>query len=404
MSGFLADSTTTQKNYFRDLIGRLGDVLEETWSDTDVHHWSFGEGPPHVLGTDKAEQAKKVTEVRDFVRNPEFFNDKLTDILSVIRADGTTVNDGAKLKILITDLFQNRGDVGGLANELNDRYLRDGNNAVAVLGIRSAFNKAIDDLRGPGGTPLSASAADSFPFYLVVAGPVADVKHAVQTIKERFKVPDESSLTVMFARGAERRSRDMVARAADRKNPDTGFSRLQVVQRAPAGIPQLQLMRQRRVMLQLAPSEEPEASLPGRAVMSPLGRAFHPTRTRVTRTVSAYSAARPGGDDPAAKAATEAFTYHQDTGQLEIQSGRLVIGTVYLLQLDFMAEKGSFEEMALPWSLDDGTPIAEDMFKAKDGTRPGRTLNLAHFLDTLSQRLFREDVPLATYHLYVVVR
>jgi hypothetical protein len=226
----------------------------------------------------------------------------------------------------------------------------------------------------------------------------------VQTIRERFKVPEESSLTVMFARGAERRSREVVARAADPKNPDTGFSRSQVVQRAPAGIPQLQLMRRRTVMLQLAPSEEPAALLPGRAVMSPLGRAFHPTRTRVTRTVSAYSATKPDGDEPAAKLATGAFTYHDDTGQLEIQSGRLAIGTVYLVQLDFMAEKGSFEEMAASWSLDEGAPITEDMFKLKDGTRPGRTLNLAHFLDTLSQRLFREDVPLATYHLYVVVR
>src|SRR5262249_18704312 len=145
MSGFLFESTDGPKNHFRDVLGRLADVIQAR-ANTDVHQWRFGKGAPRELGSEKTGRS-----FRDFIARPSLFNDTRTDIDEVLRAPGTKVTEGAHVKILITDLFQNAGDVGKLANEFNERYLKGRENAVVILGTRSAFRRDIDDLRGADG-------------------------------------------------------------------------------------------------------------------------------------------------------------------------------------------------------------------------------------------------------------
>src|SRR5262245_21460692 len=118
MSGFLVESTDGPKNYYRDVLGRLADVIKAR-ANTDVHQWRFGKGAPRELGTEASGRS-----FRDFVQRPSLFNDSRTDIDEVLRAAGTKVTEGAHVKILVTDLFQNAGDVGKLANEFNERYLK----------------------------------------------------------------------------------------------------------------------------------------------------------------------------------------------------------------------------------------------------------------------------------------
>jgi len=404
MSGFLAESTDGPKNYYRDVLGRLADVITAR-ANTEVRQWRFGKGTPRELGPD----ASIGRSFRDFILRPSLFNDTRTDIDEVVRFPGTKVTEGAHVKILITDLFQNAGDVGKLANEFNERYLKGSENAVVIVGIRSAFRREITDLRGRDGKPLPAKAADSFPFYIIVAGPVGDVDSIVATLKERFPVT-ASSIVVTFARSVtpqlDRRMVVKAVRSGESKSP--GFSQSRLVERAQQrGIPQVQLTRGRQVTLRLEPPKEAASEWPlsGDVITAPLGPAFKRTAKLMPLEINGWAAASKSANPKAAgDAVRDAFEYDPKAGYLKINSGRLTRGTVYLVRLDFSAEKGDFKALE-EWSLDETAPVTETMFESKDGrTRPGRTLNLIHFLNTLADRLFQEDVPLARYYLYAVVK
>ena len=380
MRGFLVDK---QPNHFRDVLNRSQDILTVAWDKADVHGWRFGNlGKSAPLGS----------SLREFAQRPVLFSDLETHIDEAIRSEGTKSKDHASpLKIVITDLFQNGGDVGRLANELNERYMRNADNAVGILGIRNVFDGPITDIP----KKLDAGQADSLPFYLIVAGRGIDVEHAVTRLKDRLQLSvSDSTFTLFFTRRVVRTlSRPLVALAT---SPNSGFSPKVLAPGAEQrGIPQVQVAANTQAQIRLQPRGHRGTKFDSLSVFPDMDRYPVDTEAEVRKLVKAWGGTKKGDPD---EAAAMSFDIDLNTGVLTVEPGHLAAKTAYLLQLDVFAKPRSLKYAS--WSLDESTPITNDMFVQKDGSRPGRTLNLEHFLQTLSDRLFQSEIPLARYHLY----
>jgi hypothetical protein len=408
MRGFLAAPQGKQQNHFADLLRKGTDILRGSWEVDEVHPWRFGVGEP----VDLVRQPGAPIGARDFLSRPALFSDLESHLDAAARHRGSPVNEPsrAKVKVMVTDLFQTDADVGRLAEALNSTYLTRDTEAVGVMGIRNPFSGPITDLPGK----LPAGAADSLPFYVLVAGPVADVRLAMGRLGQRLprqgSFPADGSFTVLFTRRLVPAVEQRLELLQD-KDPSPGYTpdRRIVPAAEGLGIPQVRLSHQGKVTLRVrpaadagqnAPAKAATAVLPGPAVTNSLGLVARPS-AQVRKVVTVWSASRKGTADPAAAAA---FELDAASGEIAIDGPRLQRSATYLLQLDVVAEPGDFAALEA-WTLDDSAEVMRGgaFAKAKDGSRPGRTPNLRHFLLTLSDRMFQSEIPLARYYLYARV-
>ena len=81
--------------------------------------------------------------------------------------------EAGQLVVIVTDLFQDRGDINLLVAQLKEKYIKNGIE-VGLFGMRSQFDGTVYDT-GIGQPPLPYQGVR--PFYLLVLGRYADIAH-----------------------------------------------------------------------------------------------------------------------------------------------------------------------------------------------------------------------------------
>lgn len=396
MAGFITPTQTAKQNYFRNTLEHVDSILQSAWRDVEVAHWRFDRVVAPIAGG-----------LRPYLKDPVgSFRGLQSRIDLAADHGGKEVKQRAKLKIILTDLFQTNDSIGALATVLNKKYMTDDANAVMLLGVRNVFS-------GPVEVPqvIEAKGLDSLPFYLVVAGPVADVQRAVDALKRG--IPNtggfvDGSIELQFIR----RMVPVLSRPLDVRVPDPREVRGNF-QKAPMfvdgarerGIPELYLSAGEGVSTidLVVPGGGPKpVALPGKDVTDHLGLLLNrPGAFEYETAVTFWAGDKPMINEQAAR---EAFEFDASRGRLLVHSGRLRQETIYLFQLDLVAREPDLNAVSEldAWSLDDPLPIVEKKeFPAtpKGDARPGKTLGLRRFLSVLSSRLFQQEIPLARYHL-----
>jgi hypothetical protein len=190
---FLKGATPGQTNYLKSLLGDLETHLNSAlgnhtspgveWSNGTVNYWkfgAFGHGQVNAGSQHPFAIHLDARELSTLANDPDKeFNATRTPIEKpIIDQQGGAYP--SKLKVIITDLYQTGADTGTYANPLANQYLDNETKAVEVMAVRNPFAGVVDDLPGCG---KLKEAADTMPFYVIVAGPVGDVQHAVEILK-----------------------------------------------------------------------------------------------------------------------------------------------------------------------------------------------------------------------------
>jgi hypothetical protein len=384
MRGYLSQPEG-RKNYFNEILDKALGILKEGWTDARVHFWGFGDEKPVPV------------ELRNFLGKPDAFKGRHTLIDKAIQDEPPAPKPPPptplpRLKIILTDLFQEGNDLDRLGVFLSD-YLKDPTHAVGILGLRSPFDGAIDDL--PEDQKLPKGAADSLPFYLVITGPIADVNQAMAELSRLLdldKLPKDQKIALVFGRRqVVQLNQKLVVSPAHPNKPGYTLEDDRVKGSAELGIPYLAGVRGD---VELVASDFPSAAL--KKLGSHIKLAEKPVIT-----ASVWS----GKEWTDAPEQASAVTVVPETGSIKVNHAKLLRRSVYLFEIDFAAEPTDFGDLS-PWyiELSDVPRIMRN--KAFDqvsgGSRPGRTPDLRHFLQTLSSKMFlQSSIPLARYYFYV---
>ncbi len=184
---FYIDGSASMRNFvagrgdnpFRNLLQVAESTLHNPsvkggWADESFAFYTFGATVRQLKGTGALSL---------LTNNPDSFNEKTT----VIELPVTDHHDAAKsgqalVKIIVTDLYQSDHDHNTLSDALADQYLSKEHGAVGIAGIRNPFSGPVEDLPGLGRGSLPR-AADTMPFYVIVAGEnAADVKQTLDLL------------------------------------------------------------------------------------------------------------------------------------------------------------------------------------------------------------------------------
>ena len=381
LRGFLAPPTDQQPNYFREFIHKAGGTLATVWPGAKVHSFSFGKGDPQP--------------VPDLIRfeSPEAFNQRQTFIDRPILHSTDPDGKRPQLKIILTDLFQNEGDVARLSPELDNRYVKDESRAVGVLGIRSVFDGSMDDL--PGKVP--AGAADSLPFYFLIAGNIADVRHAIDVLTTQVVkngLPKDQHLALVFTKKqGSQVERRLKVLPADPQRPGYRSMGTLVAGAAERGIPMIQPNREVKLKLESFPDKEFFAMGPHLSI----GNAQESLEKKATVF---RNGVKPEVND------APALTVEPDMKTLIIDPERLPPKSITLFELDVYAKPGDYAGIE-PWGLEleEARKVVQNQkfdLDPKTHSRPGRTPNLRFFLQMLGNAMFQKNkILLGRYYLYV---
>lgn len=158
------DATTSMEGFalgeltiYSQFIDQLEASTLSAWKSADVKYYKFGER------IRKIERTEFLTSKNDkrFYREKGIFLETYID--SVINN-----TDAKRLSVVITDLFQNEGDVNSMVNEIKNQCFTK-NVLVGILGIRAEFDGKIFDFPNcpSGGYPHKTNER---PFYALVFG------------------------------------------------------------------------------------------------------------------------------------------------------------------------------------------------------------------------------------------
>jgi hypothetical protein len=423
MQGFLYQPAG-RTNYFRTLLDHIGGILFDTWADhPQVHYWGFGRNEPWKI------------EIRDYLE-PKAFNGTKTFIDQAIMhtppANAGQQTSLPRLKIIVTDLFQEGNNMDKLAVNLSDT-LNDPAQAVGVVGIRNPFDGPIDDL--PGGQTLHKGAAESLPFYLLVIGPIGDVTRCVAELSRGLKVdglPQDQAISMVFGRrllsGAQQRlhipeldksgkpkpgnqdghdkSEPNILNGNDKSNPKLrGFSPAdnRVPNAKRLGIPYLADVR-RDLVLQIDAGCKDGAL---KQIGSNL-RASSPASLKLFGWQADSKGQKGYWKESRDKAAAISPDLAIDpggcvTGKLALDRSILDKNAVYMVQIELIGERTDFGSLS-DWYVelkDIPAIVKNDSYSQKTGKTP----NLRFLLETLSGAMFKSSrIPLARYYFYVETR
>ncbi len=136
---------------------------------------------------------EELTEIED--RNtPEETTETVSPIEEVDES-----REKHQLVVIVTDLFQDRGDINLLVTQLKEKYIKNGLE-IGLFGLRSQFDGTVYDT-GIGQAPLpyrsDPNNPETFrPFYLLVLGRHADIAYYF----DRLKVNNPDAKTIIFSR------------------------------------------------------------------------------------------------------------------------------------------------------------------------------------------------------------
>ena len=221
MQGFVNPGST---DYTRILPYLESVITVSGWSDGKVDFFRFG---THVKPIDREDYLR--------IAVPDFYEDedinRQTFIHEVIKYETRKVNDEVidsgmestpveertehikseeengsskaanRLVVIVTDLFQDRGDINPLIAQLKEKYIKN-DLEVGLLGLSSrydgvVFDAGIGDDPIPHGRNILGNPETFRPFYLLVLGRHADIAHYFDCLIERGFSKAE---TIIFSR------------------------------------------------------------------------------------------------------------------------------------------------------------------------------------------------------------
>ena len=119
-------------------------------------------------------------------------------VKSEVEIDGS--NGANRLVIIVTDLFQDKGDINSLVAQLKEKYIEKGIE-VGLLGFRSQFNGKVYDFgfgeRSRSYESIPGNPETYRPFYLLVLGKYADIANYFDNLIAR---GFDKAKTIIFSR------------------------------------------------------------------------------------------------------------------------------------------------------------------------------------------------------------
>ena len=222
MQGFVVPGSTR----YTQICPYLESVIVSSWENEDVNFFRFGE-QVEPIDRDTYLQAGYVDFYEDENIYRETFIQKVIDYedqLASNKTEGITISkvsgpntpeestetvppteevDAEKkeggLVVIVTDLFQDRGDINLLVAQLKEKYIKK-EIEIGLFGLGSQFNGTVYDI-GIGQEPLpyrsNPTNPETFrPFYLLVLGRYADIAHYFN----RLKANNPDAKTIIFSR------------------------------------------------------------------------------------------------------------------------------------------------------------------------------------------------------------
>jgi hypothetical protein len=180
MVGYLAGGNTSYIRFLEEFEG----AVRSGWSREQLSYFRFGGRQVPVRREQFVASA----------RAPAFYTERgIAELTQIERVAGCA--EGNALRVVVTDLFQDEGDINMVVDRIKEECFRRGR-AVGVLAIPSHFDGMIYDARVPGYRYASvADQPESFrPFYAVISGGQHDVERLIRALpsdaasfdKERF--------------------------------------------------------------------------------------------------------------------------------------------------------------------------------------------------------------------------
>jgi hypothetical protein len=376
MQGYLAQPPG-KKNYFTALLDQIEGILSPRSSKNNFRTLGFADGEPKPILLSK------------YLKNRAAFDGKKTFIDRAIGHNSDKSGEGREtLKIIVTDLYQDSSDTGALAVGLAEA-VKDPDRAVGILAIRSPFHGAVDDL--PGGERLERGAADSMPFYVIVIGPVADVAWCLDEIEARLvlgSLSRDQKFAVLFGqRQVGELDQPLPLRQA------AGFTlqpNVLIAGKKGRGMPAL-----------LGVSHDISLPRPDGFGSAPLKRPGLQVRVAAQPAIRALRWQNKKWVEDPDEVAAVAVEAHV----IKVRQTALRKNSWHFFQIEFDAEKTDFAELT-PWSIDDRSEVTrfkqnKEFDQTADKSKPGKTPNLRHFLQTLSANMYLRSIPLVRYSLFV---
>ena len=431
MSGFWYQPEG-KTNYFVKLLSDIGGTLTTTWRQPEVHYWGFGN--VEQQGKDGPQPIK----IENYRRRQAFAGTRT--LIDQAIAHSPPVSAGLQkslptVKIIVTDLYQDGNDMDKLAVPLSN-ILNDRTEGVGILGIRNPFDGGTEDL--PGGQKLPPGAAESMPFYVLVIGPIEDVKRCIGALSGKLRPHQNEAFSLVFSRQpASRRQQKLELDGYQKANSKWKGFRLderRVPNAADLGIPYLADVQTDLVLSIKAGCDAiGQATVPHVHVSSPpTVRMFRwqPTGKDPKERDGARKGdpneqsgkGEPGGPDRTGNDPPDywianparAVEVNRDLtikpggcmeGHLALDRSRLAKNAVYLVEIELVGESTDLDSLK-DWNVEfnDGQKIVDDKEKKSFPQKLGKTPNLNHILETLSTAMFISGIPQTRYYFYVETR
>lgn len=409
MQGFVVPGST---RYTR-ICPYLESVIVSGWRDETVSFFRFGERVESIdrntylqVGDESFYQTdigiktyiEKIIENEDPLVKPQMERSNTHEGATEIdennmpeegpEADSTE----NRLVVIVTDLFQDNGDINRLVPELKEKCIKKGVD-VGLFGLRSQFDGTVYDIGIGEGSSMPYRSTpgnpETFrPFYLLVLGKYADIAHYFDRLIANGFTEAE---TIIFSRylvsplvsfeGAKIETLENLIRDTIAKKPDSRLKEYRIWKRdRPAKI-------SAKMKYELLPHAMP----------------FDSNIFKSTREVehNKYNSDRKKEISQAAKeclGVTSTFTKNGNGDELtvnfELDSRVLPRRTVYLYKVALHPKIDTYQvpEWCSEWDM--GT-----------GRNGAKTLNLVNFVDGLTDIAVSEHQPkIAQFYFYVEKR
>ena len=198
MQGFVTPSST----HYTRICPALESAITSGWRDETVSFFRFGErvepidrntylqvGDESFYQTDIGIKTyiEKIIENEDPLVKPQMEGSNTLedateiDVNNMPEERGEADSTENRLVVIVTDLFQDNGDINRLVPELKEKCIKKGVD-VGLFGLRSQFDGTVYDIGIGEGSSLryrsSPGDPKTFrPFYLLVLGKHADIAH-----------------------------------------------------------------------------------------------------------------------------------------------------------------------------------------------------------------------------------
>lgn len=178
MEGFVSDDMTV---YGLFLDQAEANVLS-CWKSANIRYFKFGE----MIKPVSREEFIGAKYNRLFYRDKEIY--KRTYIDSVIKH-----TDKSRLSILITDLFQDMGDVNAMVENIKTGCFKR-NITIGIVGLQTRYNGTVYDVPG---YPLGfALQTDNRPFYALLFGSESSIYKSFDALSSNKFINTEQMLVI----------------------------------------------------------------------------------------------------------------------------------------------------------------------------------------------------------------